>query len=68
LEHRYKAERFCRKVQGRKQDFERGFGSRKRRKALKGESQECWELKEASKDLRGAKTVERVAKPWVRHF
>jgi hypothetical protein len=63
LEHRYKAERFCRKVQGRKQDFERGFGSRKRRKALKGESQECWELKEASKGLRVAKTVERVAKP-----
>jgi hypothetical protein len=31
-------------------------------KALKGEAQECWVLKETPKDSR-AKTVERVAKP-----
>jgi len=36
--------------------------SLKRRKALKGEAQECWELKEASKECGGFHT-ERVAKP-----
>jgi hypothetical protein len=34
-----------------------------RRKALKGEAQERWELKEASKEVRAFKTGERVAKP-----
>jgi len=31
--------------------WERGLGPLGRRKALKGEAQECWELKEASEDL-----------------
>jgi len=31
--------------------WERGTGPLGRRKALKGEAQECWELKEASEDL-----------------
>jgi len=30
---------------------------------LKGEAQECWELKEASEGMR-TKVTERVAKPW----
>jgi len=43
------------------------LGSSKRRKALKSEAQECWELKEAPKGIE-AKGVERVAKPWGRIF
>jgi hypothetical protein len=34
-----------------------------RSKALKGEAQERWELKEAPKDSRGLNAAERVAKP-----
>jgi hypothetical protein len=55
-------------VQGRREVFERELRSQVRRKALKGESQECWELKEASEGLSSWETVERVAKPWVRNF
>jgi hypothetical protein len=32
-------------------------------KALKGEAQKCWRLKEASKGLKRLNTIERVAKP-----
>jgi hypothetical protein len=37
--------------------------SLKRRKALKGEAQERWELKEASKGCEAKNSIERVAKP-----
>jgi len=37
--------------------------SPKRRKALKGEAQERWELKEASKGCEARTPIERVAKP-----
>jgi hypothetical protein len=52
----------CRKAQERREKFERVFRPLERRKALKGESQECWELRETSQD-EGADTIERVAKP-----
>jgi hypothetical protein len=38
------------------------FSIHRWRKALKGKAQECWELKEAPRDL-GANILERVAKP-----
>jgi hypothetical protein len=41
-------ERFCEKAYERKGETERLHRSPERRKALKGESQERWELKEAS--------------------
>jgi hypothetical protein len=41
---------FCQKVQERKEEFERTPRSPDRRKALKSEAQECWELKEIPKD------------------
>jgi len=43
--------------------WERLIRSPKRRKALKGEAQERWELKEASEGVRTERLVERVAKP-----
>lgn len=63
LKHRSKAERFWRKVQERRDEGAILHRSPLRRKALKGEAQECWELKEASKGLRSKKAIERVAKP-----
>jgi hypothetical protein len=50
LGRRSEAERFrreARKRKGRKETFSR---SRKKKKALKGKTQECWKLKEVSKD------------------
>jgi hypothetical protein len=43
--------RFCRKAQERKNEFERIHGPRKRRKALKSESQERWELRDTPQAL-----------------
>jgi len=37
--------------------------SLRRRKALKGETQERWRLKEASEGLKVERRIERVAKP-----
>jgi len=37
-------------IAGAEERRETFFRSRERRKALKGRAQECWELKEASKD------------------
>lgn len=45
---------FCRKAQERKREVERVHGPRERNKALKGEAQERWRLKETAKALRGA--------------
>jgi hypothetical protein len=39
------------KCKSGKVSWERETGPLGRRKALKGEAQECWELKEASEDL-----------------
>jgi hypothetical protein len=44
------------------------FDHREGKKALKRKAQERWELKEASKEWRRLETVERVAKPYGRHF
>jgi hypothetical protein len=49
---------FVRKAQERRERFERIFRSRIRRKALKGEAQECWRLKEASEGRRKRKRRE----------
>jgi len=44
------------------------FRSSGRSKALKGEAQERWELKEASQGARARESAGRVAKPWGRHL
>jgi len=46
---RYKATRFCRKARGRREERESALRSSSRRKALKGEAHERWELKDAPK-------------------
>jgi hypothetical protein len=63
LEHRQKASKVFWKSAGTEGIFERRFRSQVRRKALKGESQECWGLRKASKGLGSWEAVERVAKP-----
>jgi hypothetical protein len=54
---------FVEKAPERKKDWKQFIRSRCWRKASKGEAQERWELKEASKVCKELKTVERVAKP-----
>lgn len=44
------------------------FRSPGRRKALKGEAHERWELKEAPQGAKAFQAVERVAKPWGRYL
>jgi hypothetical protein len=50
LGRRSEAEKFRKKARKRKGRKETPSRSRKRKKALKGKTQECWKLKEVSKD------------------
>jgi hypothetical protein len=54
--------RFRKEAQERRGGMETFHRSLWKRKASRGEAQERWELKEASKDL-GTEVTERVAKP-----
>jgi hypothetical protein len=51
LKRRYEAERFCRKAQERKGRWIHRSDHPGGDKALKGEAQECWGLKKASKEV-----------------
>jgi hypothetical protein len=55
------------KCKSEKDGWKRLDRSSKRRKALKGETQERWGLKEASKELERLLVI-RVAKPYMRDF
>jgi hypothetical protein len=54
---------FCGEAQERREEEGTLLGSLTWRKALKGEAQGCWGLKEASEGRCAGRLVERVAKP-----
>jgi hypothetical protein len=63
LKHRCKVARFYKKMQERREVEVTLLRSSGRSKALKGEAQERWKLKEVSKGSGANFYIQRVAKP-----